>query len=74
MNVIGTASAGMAAAIRRLEADATDTAREDATEARKEDLAGKAVAAVAAKAEFQANAAVARTGSRTVGALVDILV
>jgi flagellar hook protein FlgE len=73
MSVIGTATSGMIAATNRLEGVAKAAAPQSSEGAKEVDLAKEAAEIVAAKIEFQANAAVARTGSRTVGSLVDIL-
>ena len=73
MSVIGTATSGMSAALQRFDANASAIARQETAEGEKVDLAKEVAGAITAKAEVQANAAVARTGSRTVGALIDIL-
>jgi flagellar hook protein FlgE len=73
MSVIGTATSGMSAALQRFDSSASAIARQYAAEERGLDLADEVVKAVTAKADFEANAAVARTGSKMVGSLVDIL-
>ena len=73
MSVIGTATSGMSAALQRFDSSASAIARQYAAEERGLDLAEEVVKAVTAKADFGANAAVARTGSKMVGSLVDIL-
>ena len=73
MSVIGTATSAVSNAFARFDDAAAAITRQDLVEDRKTDLAKDAAAMIALKTEVQANAAVARTGSRTVGALVDIL-
>jgi flagellar hook protein FlgE len=73
MSVIGTATSGMSAATQRFEASASAIARQELEEGREVDLAKASAEIIQAKADFQANAAIARTGSKTIGALVDIL-
>jgi flagellar hook protein FlgE len=73
MSVISTATSGMSAALQRFDASASSIARQYADEEQKLDLADEVTKVVAVKAEFQANAAVARTGSKMIGSLVDIL-
>ena len=73
MSVISTATSGMSAALRRFDASASAIARQYEAEERELELADEVTNIVTAKAEFQANAAVARTGSKMIGSLVDIL-
>ena len=73
MTAIGTATSGMYAAMERFDASAAAIARQETAEDTKADLAKEVAETVAAKAEFQANAAVARTGSKMIGSLDDIL-
>jgi hypothetical protein len=73
MNAIGTATAGMASAMRRFDESAAALASPATDDGQQVDLVKEAAQIVATKAEFAANAAVARTGSRTIGALIDIL-
>ena len=73
MSAIGTATSGMSAAMRRFETSATAIARQETPEGKQVDLAKEAAEIITTKAEFAANAAVARTGSKTIGSLIDIL-
>ena len=73
MSIIGTATSGMSAALQRFDASASAIARQETADGKKVDLEKEVADIISAKAEVQANAAVARTGSKTVGALVDIL-
>ena len=73
MSIIGTATSGMSAAMQRFDMSAATIARQETAEGDRVDLAKEAAAMIAAKTEVQANAAVARTGSRMIGSLVDIL-
>jgi flagellar hook protein FlgE len=73
MSIIGTATSGMSAALQRFDVSATAIARQETADGNKVDLAKEVAEIITAKAEVQANAAVARTGSKTIGALVDIL-
>ena len=73
MSVISTATSGMSAALQRFDASASAIARQYAAEDQGLDLADEVANVVSAKADFQANAAVARNGSKMIGSLVDIL-
>ncbi|MDB5560571.1 MAG: hypothetical protein JWQ36_3505 [Enterovirga sp.] len=73
MSVIGTAKSGMAAATQRFEASAARVAQGGTADGKDADLAKEAAEIAAAKVQVAANAAVIRTGSKTVGALIDIL-
>lgn len=73
MSIIGTATSGMSAAMQRFDRSASAIASQQTADGQEVDLAKEAAALIAAKTEVQANAAVARTGSRMIGSLVDIL-
>jgi flagellar hook protein FlgE len=73
MKVTAISASGMSDAMGRFDRSATATAKLGSEDGKKVDLAKEAMEIIAAKSEVQANAAVARTGSRMVGSLVDIL-
>ncbi len=73
MNVTAISASGLSGAMGRFERSATEIAKLGSEDGKKVDLAKEAMELIAAKSEFQANAAVPRTGSRMVGSLVDIL-
>jgi len=77
VQVIATAAAGMFAAADRLSASAQRTAAwglEEGQAEAKIDLAQEAVEQISAKAEFKADAAVAKTADEMMGALLDLKV
>lgn len=71
MQALTTAAAGMRAAFERADASAARTARFGATDP-EVDLADEAVEQISAKAELQANVAVARTADEMLGSLLDL--
>ena len=76
MQALNIAAAGMFAATDRLSASAQRTAAwglEQTQAEQKIDLAHEAVEQISAKADFKANAAVAKTADEMTGALLDIL-
>jgi flagellar hook protein FlgE len=76
VQALNIAAAGMFAATDRLSASAQRTAAwglEAGQTEQKIDLAHEAVEQISAKADFKANAAVAKTADEMTGALLDIL-
>jgi flagellar basal body rod protein FlgC len=73
MQVLAIASAGLDAAVRRLEASAQRTAGIGAPNAQA-DFAAEAIEQIKAKEEFAANLQVIRTAGRLIGALLDLTI